>query len=164
MYFTPFFSHCTTFSVCIQTASACKKGLTATCSATELCVSDHSSHGPLQMYKDDNCTCKTNQDRRGISRSSEHLSYVKQSHLVASLVKMIFCRLLPLLKQGRYKEACKDGRFSIKYSYFRVKRQTFELRCVGYLMGFERPRVKKMFAISNLKLSQILSVVVHCNY
>jgi hypothetical protein len=52
------------------------------------------------MQKDDNYIFKNNQDRRGTSYLSRHLSFVKQKHLLASPVKLIFCGLSPFYKTG----------------------------------------------------------------
>jgi len=52
------------------------------------------------MLKDDNSIFKNNQDRQGISYLSRHLTYAKQSHLLASPVKLIFCGLSPFYKTG----------------------------------------------------------------
>lgn len=50
------------------------------------------------MLKDDNYIFKNKQDRWwGISYRSRHLTYAKQSHLLAS-VKLIFCGLSPFYK------------------------------------------------------------------
>jgi hypothetical protein len=52
------------------------------------------------MQKDDNCIFKNNQDRRGISYLSKHLSYIKRSHLLASPAKLTYCELSPFYKPG----------------------------------------------------------------
>jgi hypothetical protein len=50
------------------------------------------------MYKDDNSIFKNNQDRWGLSYLSKHLSYVKESHLLDSAVKLIFFWVVPFLQ------------------------------------------------------------------
>jgi len=50
------------------------------------------------LLKDGNSIFKDNQDRWGISYLSRHLTYAKQSHLLATPVKLIFCGLSPFYK------------------------------------------------------------------